>query len=476
MKAYEKYISKEDIQKIHETSLKVLSEVGVIFEHPEVVELFKKHGARVDGNTVYMDEKFVMDALSTIPSSFTVENSKGNHTFGGGSRVLMPAVGSIYLLEDGKIHKMTNDDTVNLFKISDTSDVIDCNYFNVFLEDKQLTMEERIYSPVAMVLKYSHKTGLHLMPNTFPIQGDIREPFKKGLELINRFEGRSDVYNNIVHVNSLSPLCYDHDPLVKFLVGAEMNQPLWFSPCAMPVLTGPPSVAGLVAMSNAEVVAGMVMAQLARPGIPVVYGQTSASTNLREIQLSIGAPETALISYATAGLADFYNVPFRTGGGLSDAKDFDAQTGYETDMMIRSTLDAGPDLVLHSCGILGSFNITSFEKFLMDEDVYRMNRRLLEGINVTEETLCFDNIKKVGPRGNYLQGRTPKMFRKEFFAPKYFNKEDPNQWQQNGNKPITENLKKAVQDRLDSYCPPEITKEQEEMLNAYIPERYRDHI
>ena len=113
MKAYEKYISKEDIQKIHETSLKVLSEVGVIFEHPEVVELFKKHGARVDGNTVYMDEKFVMDALSTIPSSFTVENSKGNHTFGGGSRVLMPAVGSIYLLEDGKIHKMTNDDTVN---------------------------------------------------------------------------------------------------------------------------------------------------------------------------------------------------------------------------------------------------------------------------------------------------------------------------------------------------------------------------
>ena len=228
MKSYEKYISKEDVQKIHETSLKVLAEVGVIFEHPEIIELFKSHGARVDGNTVYMDEKLVMDALSTAPASFTVENSKGNHTFGGGARVLMPAVGSIYRLESGKIHKMTNDETVDLFKISDTSDVIDCNYFNVFLEDKQLSMEERIYSPVAMVLKYSHKTGLHLMPNTFPIQGDIREPFKKGLELINQFEGRADVYNNIVHVNSLSPLCFDHDPLVKFLVGAEMNQPLWF--------------------------------------------------------------------------------------------------------------------------------------------------------------------------------------------------------------------------------------------------------
>lgn len=112
----------------------------------------------------------------------------------------------------------------------------------------------------------------------------------------------------------------------------------------------------------------------------------------------------------------------------------------------------------------------------MDEDVYRMNRRLLSGIEVTEDTLCFDTIKKVGPRGNYLQGRTPKMFRKEFFAPKYFNKEDPNQWQQNGNKPVVDTLTQAVNERLESYCPPEITKEQEDMLNPYIPEKYRDHI
>ena len=98
----------------------------------------------------------------------------------------------------------------------------------------------------------------------------------------------------------------------------------------------------------------------------------------RTVQLSIGAPETALISYATRGLADFYKLPCRTGGGLSDAKDFDMQAGIESDMMIRSTLEAAPDLVLHSCGIMGSFNILSFEKFLMDEDTYRMNRRLFK--------------------------------------------------------------------------------------------------
>lgn len=476
MKAYEKYVSKTDIQNIHEESLKILAEVGVKFEHPEILEVFKKHGAGIEGNIVFLDEQMIMEAISTIPETFTVENSKGNHTLGGGSLVLMPGVGNIFRLEDGHLHKMTNDDAVEQFKLSDTSDVINCNYFNVFLDEKGMTLDERIFSPIAMILKYSNKTALHLQANTFPLKSNIREPFKKGLELIEKFEGRSGVYNNIVHVNSLSPLCYDHDPLEKFLIATEMNQPVWFTPCAMPVLTGPPSVSGLIAMTNAEVLAGMVLSQLVKPGLPVIYGQTSASTNLRRVQLSIGAPETALISFATRGLADFYKLPCRTGGGLSDAKDFDIQAGIESDMMIRSTLEAAPDLVLHSCGILGSFNILSFEKFLMDEDTYRMNRRLLKGINTEEKYLCHDLIAKVGPRGNYLQGRTPKMFKEEFFVPKFFNKEDPNQWQENGSKPVLRDVQVAVKERLDSYTPPEITKEQAALLDDYIPACYRERI
>lgn len=301
--------------------------MGVKFEHPEILEVFKAHGARIEESVVFLDEKMIMAAISTIPQTFTIENSKGNHTLGGGSLILMPGIGNIFRLENVHLHKMTNDDAVEQFKLSDTSDVINCNYFNIFIDDKELSVNKRIFSPIAMVLKYSNKTALHLQANTFPLKSNIRESFKKGLELIEKFEGRSGVYNNVVHVNSLSPLCFDHDPLEKFFIATEMNQPVWFSPCAMPVLTGPPSIAGLIAMTNAEILAGMVLSQLVTPGLPVIYGQTSASTNLRTIQLSIGAPETALIACATRGLADFYKVPCRTGGGLSDAKDFDIQAG-----------------------------------------------------------------------------------------------------------------------------------------------------
>jgi trimethylamine--corrinoid protein Co-methyltransferase len=125
---------------------------------------------------------------------------------------------------------------------------------------------------------------------------------------------------------------------------------------------------------------------------------------------------------------------------------------------------------------MGSFNILSFEKFLMDEDTYRMNRRLLKGINTEESYLCHDLIAKIGPRGNFLQGRTPKMFKEEFFVPKYFNKEDPNQWQEKGSKPVLCDVQDAVKDRLSSYTPPDITKEQSTLLDEYIPVCYREKI
>ncbi|MEG0379429.1 MAG: trimethylamine methyltransferase family protein, partial [Eubacterium sp.] len=93
-----------------------------------------------------------------------------------------------------------------------------------------------------------------------------------------------------------------------------------------------------------------------------VFGNTSASTNLRSVQLAIGSPETALVSYALAGLSDYYQVPFRTAGGLSDAKNCDSQSGIESMLMCMTTLDIKPDYILHGCGTIGSFNVMSFEK------------------------------------------------------------------------------------------------------------------
>ena len=345
MKSYEKFVTKEEIQKIHAESMKILTEVGVKFEHPEVLEVFKNHGARVEGDIVYLEENMVMEAMKKIPEAFTVLSSKGDRSFGHGSLHKMPAAGNIYIQDNGTIRKMNNADVIDQFKLSDTSDVIDVGHLNAFLDEQTFTKEQKIFGMLATALKYSNKMTPYLMANTFHAD-DVRKAFTQGIQLIKDFEGKPDDYVSIITVNTLSPLCYDHDPLEKMIIGCEQNQPIWITPCAMPMLTAPPSVMSMLAMTNAEVVAGLTLSQLLRPGIPAIYGNTSASTNLRTIQLSIGAPETVLVAYATKGLAEFYGLPCRTGGGLSDAKDFDHQSGVESMMLIQGSVDAQPDVHL----------------------------------------------------------------------------------------------------------------------------------
>ncbi|MEL7661058.1 trimethylamine methyltransferase family protein [Acetobacterium wieringae] len=475
MKSYEKFVAKEEIQKIHAESMKILAEVGVKFEHPDVLDLFKKHGARIDGDIVYLEEEMVMAALKQIPETFTVLSSKGDRTFGHGSLHKMPAAGNIYIQDNGTIRKMNNADIIDQFKLSDTSDIIDVGHLNAFLEEQTFTKEQKIFSMLATALKYSNKMTPYLMANTFHAD-DVRKAFTQGIQLIKDFEGKQEDYVSIITVNTLSPLCYDHDPLEKMIIGCEQNQPIWITPCAMPMLTAPPSVMSMLAMTNAEVVAGLTLSQLLRPGISAIYGNTSASTNLRTIQLSIGAPETVLVAYATKGLAEFYGLPCRTGGGLSDAKDFDHQSGVESMMLIQGSVDARPDVIFHACGTIGSFNVVSFEKFLLDEDTYRMTERLLRGIDCSSEKECFEMIAKVGPRGSFLHGRTPKMYREEFFTPLYFNKEDPNQWQSQGSKSLRSVAQQAVAERINSYVAPDITKEQQQLLALYLPADYQNSI
>jgi len=478
MKSYEKFVSKSDVDSIHQHTLDILKNVGMKFENPEALEIFRKHGAKVENDIVYINEKLLNTALNTVPNHFTRYSAKGNYIVGGGSKITMPADGSIYISDNGVIRKMTNQDIINQFKMGETSPVINSNDVNGFLETQHFTNDQKIYANIAMTLKYSHTAPIALMSRTFELDGaeSVRKATAKGLRIVKRFEEVEDKYVILYHLSTLSPLCYDHDAIERLLAHCDENQPLMISSCAMPILTAPASVASLIAMTNAEVLAGLTLTQLVRPGLPIVYGNTSGSTNLKTISLSIGSPESALVCYATAALADFYDLPFRAGGGLSDAKDLDIQCGSESMMMIYASLDVNTDIIAHAIGIMGTFNVISFEKYMIDEELFTMCTRLLQGVDCSEDKFCMNEIREVGPRGTFLRGKTPKMYREEFLMPKYFDKQDPNQWQNSGAKSIKEVTKEQINQRLASYSPPEITNEQNKLLLPYIPDEYKEHI
>lgn len=476
MKKYERFIAKEDIELIHENTIRILENVGVKFEHEEALEIFRKHGIRVEGDVVYMGEKDVRTALSTVPETFTLYSGRGTVEVGDGSMVKLPVGCPAFIEDHGNIRKILNKDIIDLFKLIDTSPLLDCNHVNFFTESEGFSDDVKRYSYLALLMKYSNKPFPFAIPDTSAEKGSLREAMAGGIRLMKRFEGVEDKCLASVGINPLSPLCYDHAPIERIIGTCDENQGIWLASCVMPVLTAPPSVASILTMVNAEILAGFVFTQLLKPGTPMIYANVSGSTDLRTIQLSMGNPEAALMIYGTAALADYYRVPFRAGGAISDAKDLDFQAGMESMMMAEATVEAKPDMILHSTGCLGTYNIVSFEKMLMDEEIFAYAERIHRGIDVTEKKICFKDIEKTGPRGNFLSGRTPKMYREEFYLTQYLNKADANDWQNKGRVGLKENAGQKVQERIEAYQAPEITKEQEELLKPYLPEAYRDQI
>jgi trimethylamine--corrinoid protein Co-methyltransferase len=233
--------------------------------------------------------------------------------------------------------------------------------------------------------------------------------------------------------------------------------------------TAPVTLPGLLATQNAEILAGIVLAQLVRPGAPVIYGSTSTVTDMRTGTLAVGAPELSLIQNATQRMGQYYGIPTRGSGAITDAHSFDAQAGIESTMAMATTIMSGANFILHGCGILGSYLAMSLEKFLADEEICGMLRRMMKPLDVTDERIDFETIKAVGCGGEYLtHPQTFKHCRTEFFMPELHQRVDYSNWINSG-KPTLEDIAKAkVDQRLGQWEKPEIDPDVEAQLSKYI--------
>ena len=481
MKAYDRYISKQDIMRIHENTLRILENIGVDFENEKALDLFRSHGMRVDGSKVYIGQKALEEALRLVPPYFDLHVGADRPLrvgFGGNFVIKSPSAGNVYINDRGKIRKMDNNDIIRQFKLAETSPVVNQSGMNFLADYSGCNEEQKKFGVIAMQLKYSHHYPINLVADIYSA-GDKKayKIFKEAILLQKHFHGYDDGrYYSLRDASVLSPLAVDRDSVERIFATLELGQPMSFSACAMPLLTAPGSLAGMLSTTNAEILSCVVLSQLYRPGTPMMYGNVSTGTSMKECTIAFGAPETALVCYATAALADLYQIPFRTGGSYSDAKELDAQAGAETMMMLHASYECGSHYIGHSIGNLGSLNVGSFEKCIFDEELTRVVERQLRGVEATEEKLAYETIQTVGPRGTFLTGKTPRYFREEVYQPALLNKEDPNVWQNRGSKPLWEAALEIAEARIASYTPPQRTKEQLALLDPYLPPQYKNGI
>lgn len=465
------------LESIHDATMKVLKEVGIRFPEPEAIEIFKANGVKVSNDIVFLDEKTVKKALETVPSKFVIEarNPEKNVTFDveRNTLVIAPSVGAVFVLdEDGDQREATMDDYNNFCKLVHTSKYIDMNGVSMVapsdipqdIAHLDMTFSNMIYSDkVFMGGMFSREAAIDSMEMAGLLWGGdstkiLNKPVMLGC------------------VSALSPLQWAKDMAGALIEYARSGQPLRINTTPSAGSTAPVTLAGLFTQTNAELLSGIVLAQLINPGVPVIYSSSCAPTNMRTGEFSPCAPESTLIATWVAQMANFYGMPARGVGAVTESHCLDYQAGIESARGLISSVVGGVNFILQSFGMLSSGMCISYEKFIIDEDQMGMIARNLRPIDVSSETIDLSTIAEVGIGGQYLTH--PKTFEKcrsEFYVSDVMYRQNFDTWKKSGKKRVDETAKEIVQTRLAEYVKPELDTGIEDALGEYVDKRKKEY-
>ncbi len=468
---YFEYFSRKDVQQIHGASLKILEETGVNFGYEPALEVLGDAGCKIEGERVYFSPELIEEMVAKAPSEFTLyaRNPEKNVTIGGDHIAFIPCYGPPIVtdLDRGRRSSIL-EDYQNFVKLSYLSQALDITG-GMMAEPGDVPIERRNSEMMYASMKYSDK----------PFMGGAigAEAARETIEMACLvFGSKTELAKKPPFISllcSLTPLAYDDRMLGAIMEYAKAGMPQLISSLSIAGATTPVTMEGTLVVQNAEILAGIVLTQIIRAGTPVVFAGSSSSAAMRHGTLSIGSPEMAVNAAATAQMARFYNLPSRGGGALSDSKTPDAQAGFEAMMSQLMATLSGVNFVLHSAGILESYLTVSYEKFMIDDEICGMCKRIKRGESVTPEKLAVDVIQQVGPGGEYLTNmHTFQNFRKEFYQPILEERDNFDNWQKKGSLSIEQVANKKWKEKLNNYVEPVLPEKVELVLQDYINTKY----
>ena len=384
---------------------------------------------------------------------------------GGDDFVLAPGYGAPFVVNaEGRQHEATMEDYERFCKLVQTSPYVDMNGF-MMVEPSDIPSHTAHLDML--------KANIVMCDKPFMGAPVSRQGAVDTVEMAGRIWGGKEAIRNkpvtVSLINSLSPLQFSEEMAASLIELARYGQPCVIAALIMAGSSGPVTQAGVLALQNAEILAGLTLSQLINPGTPVIYGSTSSAMDMRSGGLAIGAPEYSMFVSAAAQMARRYNLPCRSGGGLTDSHIPDMQAGMESALSLLTAVRNGVNFVLHAVGILGSYISMSYEKFLLDEEMAGMIRKICSPVEVTDDSIDLPMIEEVGIGGQYLtQPKTFKLCRNEFFLPKLANRVSYDSWEQTGSLDSTKRAANVLEDRLNSYQKPDIDPALEKDLADYV--------
>lgn len=466
--SFAELLTQEQVERVHEASLEILEEVGLLVRHGPARDLFRARGCDVnlETNRVKFPAAIVEKYRKVYPPKFTFRgrDPKYDKTIPDDSPVIVTGSSAPDILDPvtGVERRSVSSDIVMIAHLIQELPAYDMFSVSVLADDapdNQFTLA-RLYP----ALKYCMKP-VRITSKDLPDAKDI-------LQLAYLVAGSEEAYREHPFITHhycpvVSPLTMDHLSTEAVMFFSEQGLPVYPTIVPNAGLTSPMSLAGTVVQGNAEFLAAATLMQMVREGTPLIYATLPTVADMRTGAYASGGIECGMLHMAHAQMAHFYNVPCGGYVGLTNSKVNDAQSGYETGLSTMAGVLAGMDM-LNMGGLIEALKTFDFAKAVIDDEIAQMLKRMKRGLEFSEENLAVDIIKKIGPGGSFIvEPHTIKRMKTAGLLTKLSDRDTRTQWEKKGAHDIHDHAMMRVREILAKPSTTVFSQDVEDRIRAH---------
>jgi trimethylamine--corrinoid protein Co-methyltransferase len=451
---------------------RIVSELGVEFDHDGALDLLRAAGQTVEGQNVRFDPDWILEQVAKAPHEFDVQarNPANSVHIGGDHMVFSCVYGPPFVLEGATRRNATMEDFRNFTKLAQSFPELD-SAGGIICEPDDTPLDSRHLDMLFALQTLTDKIYMGNVVSGVNAADSIRmsEILFGGRESIERTSAMISL------VNCNSPLRWDGRMLEALFEYANANQAMLLTPFLLMGAMSPVSIPATLAQQIAEALAGIALVQTIRPGCPTIFGSFLSNIDMQSGSPQFGTPESAIGLFCTGQIARRFGLPFRSGGGLTSSQTADAQSAYEAMMVMLPTFLAGTNWVMHSAGWLEGGLVSSYDKFIVDIEILRSLLVEFTPIEFDEASLAFDAHQEVGHGGHFLGCQhTMERFRTCFYRPLLSNSENFDRWTRNGSKDAAARANDIWRKTVAEYEAPPIDDATRQELEEYVIRRRRE--
>ena len=444
-------LSEEQIKRVYQATLECLNRTGVNIHNVEARQLLAQAGARVDGIRVRIPPHIIQDAVASNPRSFTIWGRDGQHRMNivPDHVYFGPGPTCTYFIDPvtGEMRKTSRSDPGLTAKVCDALDNIDYVMSLGLIDD----VTSRL-APVYEFAEMLANTGKPVLPWAYTAE-NVADIYQMALAVAGSEQALRERPIMAFFSTYQSPLVQTDEDLANVMWAVEHDLPVVYIGGGCAGTTAPVTAAGTLVISLAGALCGLAVMQLKKRGAAVCIGAVPEAMDLRTARPPYGGPEMSLFSAALSDICRYLGLPFMGTAGASEAKVLDLQAAIESTFQVVLSGLSGAALV-HDAGFLDCAQIGSLETLVMNDEIIAMTRRLLRGIEVSDETLMLDLIDSIGPGGEFMSSPvTAKRCRTEIWNPSLLDRQPYDNWLAAGSQTMKDRIQSKLAKILATHQP-----------------------